>query len=59
MQKKPYMKPGIVILELTKQELTALHEYLRSEPAARKLGDPEVNLVFSRIVSRMRWDQRC
>jgi hypothetical protein len=54
MQKKLYVRPGIVILDLTKTEATALREHARSGPAARKLGDPEVNLVFARIVSRLR-----
>ena len=54
MQKKLYVRPGIVILDLTKTEAIALREHARSGAAARKLGDPEVNLVFARIVSTLR-----
>ena len=54
MQKKLYVRPGIVILDLTKTEAIALREHAHSGPAARKLGDPEVNLVFARIVSTLR-----
>jgi len=53
MQKTPEVSPGIVILDSTKPEVTALREYMLSGPAVRKLGDPEVNQVFARIASRL------
>ncbi len=57
MHNRHQTKPGIVILDVTKREATALREHMRSSPPARKLGNPEVNVVFVRMVSRLRQNQ--
>jgi len=58
MPKKPYVTPGIVVLDLTKPEVTALRQYLRSEAAARPLGQPEPKPALARIVARLRDSHR-
>jgi len=54
MYKKAYMKPRLVSLDLTKPEASALRAHAAARHAVRQRGEPELKLVFARIVSGLR-----
>lgn len=53
-KKKPYVKPGYIILDLTKAEKTTLRDHFLGGHPAGDPEDPKVRLIFSKIGSQLK-----